>query len=130
MTMQNTTKQSFARRFKDYQPTKSMLAWACVATAVATMIIGFGWGGWVTGGTSLSLAMTAGDVARSELASTICVDRFKAAPDSAAKLAELKAFTDSYKKREFVETGGWATMPGQKSSDRRAAEGCAVALAA
>jgi len=33
MAMQNTTKQSFARRFEDYQPTKSMLAWACVATA-------------------------------------------------------------------------------------------------
>jgi hypothetical protein len=130
MTMQNTTKQSFARRFEDYQPTKSMLAWACVATAVATMIIGFSWGGWVTGGTSRSLAMTAGDAARSELASVICVEKFKAAPDSAAKLVELKALTDSYKKREFVETGGWATMPGQKSSDRRAAEGCAVALAA
>ena len=129
MTMQNTTKQSLARRFEDYQPTKSMLAWACVATAVATMIIGFGWGGWVTGGTSRSLAMAAGDASRAELASVICVERFKAAPDSAAKLVEFKAITDSYKKRQFVETGGWATMPGQKSSDRLAAEGCAVALA-
>jgi hypothetical protein len=129
MTMQNTTKQSLAQRWEDSQPSKSMLAWACVATAVATMIIGFSWGGWVTGGTSRSLAMTAGDAARSELASTICVEKFMAAPDSAAKLVELKALTDSYKKRQFVETGGWATMPGQKSSDRRAAEGCAVALA-
>ena len=129
MTMQNTTKQSLARRFEDYQPTKSMLAWACVATAVATMIIGFGWGGWVTGGTSRSLAMAAGDASRAELASVICVERFKAAPDSAAKLVEFKAITDSYKKRQFVETGGWATMPGQKSPDRSATEGCAVALA-
>ena len=129
MAMQNTTKQSFARRFEDYQPTKSMLAWACVATAVATMIIGFGWGGWVTGGTSQTMATTAGDAARAELASVICVERFKAASDSAAKLVEFNAITDSYKKRQFVETGGWATMPGQKSSDRRAAEGCAVALA-
>jgi hypothetical protein len=129
MTMQNTTKQSLAQRWEDSQPSKSMLAWACVATAVATMIIGFSWGGWVTGGTSRSLAMAAGDAARSELASVICVEKFMAAPDSAAKLVELKALTDSYKKREFVETGGWATMPGQKSSDRRAAEGCAVALA-
>jgi hypothetical protein len=129
MAMQNTTKQSFARRFEDYQPTKSMLAWACVATAVATMIIGFGWGGWVTGSTSRSLAMTAGDAARAELASVVCVEKFKAAPDSAAKLVEFKAITDSYKKRQFVETGGWATMPGQSSPDRRAAEGCAVALA-
>ena len=130
MTMQNTTKQSLARRFEDYQPTKSMLAWACVATAVATMIIGFSWGGWVTGGTSQTMATTAGNAARAELASVICVERFKAAPDSAAKLVEFKAITDSYKKRQFVETGGWATMPGQKSPDRRAAEGCAVALAA
>ena len=130
MAMQNTTKQSFARRFEDYQPTKSMLAWACVATAVATMIVGFSWGGWVTGGTSQTMATTAGDAARAELASVICVERFKAAPDSAAKLVEFKAITDSYKKRQFVETGGWATMPGQKTSDRRAAEGCAVALAA
>jgi hypothetical protein len=68
-------------------------------------------------------------VARGELASVICVEKFKAAPDSAAKLVEFKAITDSYKKRQFVETGGWATMPGQSSPDRRAAEGCAVALA-
>ena len=130
MAMQNTTKQSFARRFEDYQPTKSMLAWACVATAVATMIVGFSWGGWVTGGTSQTMATAAGDAARAELASVICVERFKAASDSAAKLVEFNAITDSYKKRQFVETGGWATMPGQKSPDRRAAEGCAVALAA
>ena len=129
MAMQNTTKQSLARRFEDYQPTKSMLAWACVATAVATMIIGFSWGGWVTGGTSQTMATTAGDAARAELASVICVERFKAASDSAAKLVEFNAITDSYKKRQFVETGGWATMPGQKSTDRSATEGCAVALA-
>ena len=130
MTMQDTTKQSLAQRWENYQPSKSMLAWACVATAVATMFIGFGWGGWVTGGTSQTMATTAGDAARAELASVICVERFKAASDSAAKLVEFNAITDSYKKRQFVETGGWATMPGQKSPDRRALEGCAVALAA
>ena len=112
MAAQNNSKQSLAQRWEDYQPTKSTLVMACAATAVATMIIGFNWGGWVTGGTSRTLANTAGDVARGELASVICVERFKAAPDSAAKLTELKAITDSYKKRQFVETGGWATMPG------------------
>jgi hypothetical protein len=76
------------------------------------------------------MALTAGDVARGELASVICVEKFKAASDSATKLIELKAITDPYKRRQFVETGGWATMPGQKSAERRAAEGCAVALAA
>lgn len=37
---------------------------------------------------------------------------------------------DSYKKRQFVEAGGWATMPGQTTPDRLGAEACATALAA
>ncbi len=122
MTMQNTTKQSFAQRWNDYQPTKSILLWACAVTAIATMIIGFNWGGWVTGGTSQTMAATAGNVARGALASDICVEKFKAGPDAAARLVEFKAITDSYKKRQFVETGGWATMPGQttrRSARRR-----------
>ena len=124
------SKPSLAQRWESYQPSKSTLVWACAATAVVTMIVGFSWGGWVTGGTSRTLATTAGDVARGELASVVCVERFKAATDSPAKLTELNAITDSYKRRQFVEAGGWATMPGQTSPDRRAAEGCAAALAA
>jgi hypothetical protein len=124
------TKQSLAQRWENYQPSKSTLGWACAAAAVATMIIGFSWGGWVTGGTSQRMVSAASDAARANLASIICVEKFKAAPDAAARLVAFKAITDTYKKRQFVETGGWATMPGEKSSDRRAAEGCAVALAA
>lgn len=125
-----SSKPSLARRWEDYQPAKSTLFWACAVTVVATLIIGFNWGGWVTGGTSRSLAANAGDVARGELASAICVDRFNAAPDAAAKRVELKALTDSYTKRQFIETGGWATMPGKTSPDRLGAESCAVALSA
>ena len=126
--MATQTKQSLARRWEDYQPSKSILVWACVATALATMIIGFSWGGWTTGGTSQAQAKTAGDVARSELASVICIDKFNAAPDAAAQLTALKALADNYKKREFVEAGGWATMPGQTSPDRRGAEACVAGL--
>lgn len=130
MAMQNNSRKSVTQRWDDYQPTKSTLLWACVGAAVATMIVGFSWGGWVTGGTSRDLATTAGDVARGELASAICVERFNTAPDAAARLAELNAITDSYRKRQFVEAGGWATMPGQSSPDRRGAVACAAALAA
>ena len=129
MAVQNNTKPSLAQRWENYQPTKGTLFMACAATAVATMIVGFNWGGWVTGGTSRQLAITAGDVARGELASIICVEKFTAATDSAVKLTELNAITDTDKRRQFVETGGWATMPGQTSPDRRAAEGCALAFA-
>jgi hypothetical protein len=128
MTMQATTKRSLSRRWGDYQPSKTMLFWACAAAAVATMIIGFGWGGWVTGGTSRTMAASAAQEARGALASAICVERFMAAPDSAARLVELKAIPDIYKKRQFIEAGGWATMPGQTAADRDGAQGCAAAL--
>lgn len=128
MTMQATTKRSLSRRWDDYQPSKTMLFWGCAAAAVATIIIGFGWGGWVTGGTSRTMAAAAAQEARGELASAICVERFMAAPGSAARLVELKAIPDIYKKRQFIEAGGWATMPGQTSADRDGAEGCAAAL--
>ncbi|PLP58355.1 hypothetical protein CYK37_15745 [Mesorhizobium loti] len=129
MAMQSTTKRSLSRRWEDYQPSKTMLVWACIAAAIATIVVGFSWGGWVTGGSSRTMAAAAGDTARGELASAICVERFNAAPDATAKRAEFKAISDNYKKRQFVEAGGWATMPGQTSPDRRGAEACAAVLA-
>ncbi|MHC5653377.1 hypothetical protein [Stappia sp.] len=130
MPVQANTRPSVGQRWNDYHPAKSTLVWACVVTAIATMVIGFSWGGWVTAGTSRTLASTAGSTARGELAALICVERFNAAPDSTARLVEFKALDGSYKQRQFVEAGGWATMPGDASANRRAAEGCAAALAA
>jgi hypothetical protein len=130
MAVQNSTRPTLSRRWENYQPSKTLLFWASVGAMVATIVVGFGWGGWVTGGTSMAMAATAGDTARGELASAICVERFNAAPDAAAKLAEFNAIPDRFKKRQFVEAGGWATMPGQTSPDRRGAEGCVSALAA
>ena len=128
MVTHSSSKKSMSQRWGEYQPSKSLLVWACIGVAVATMIVGFSWGGWVTGATSRAAAATAGDVARGELASALCVERFNAAPDAAAKLVEFKALTDDYKKRQFIEAGGWATMPGQSSPDRLGVNGCTTAL--
>lgn len=107
-----------------------MLVWACIAAVVATIFVGFSWGDWVIGGTSQTMAATAGDNARGELSSAICVERFNTAPHKAAKLAELKALSDGYAKRQFIEASGWATMPGQASPERMGVQGCTTALAA
>ena len=48
----NRGKLSVGQRWSDARPTKTVTFWCCVASAVLTMIIGFGWGGWVTGGTA------------------------------------------------------------------------------
>ena len=87
--------------------------------------------GWLGDRRHLALrGAAAGDVARGELASVICIDRFNAAPDKAAQLVALKALTDNYKQRQFVEAGGWATMPGQTTPDKLGVQACATALAA
>ncbi|NLS07176.1 hypothetical protein HGP14_28165 [Rhizobium sp. P32RR-XVIII] len=129
MATQNGSKTSITQHFDSYQPSKTLLVWACMVTAIATMIIGFGWGGWVTGGTSRTSAATAANIAREELAAAICVQRFKTAPDAASKLIEFKAIGSTYGKRQFIEAGGWAIMPGQTSPDSGGVEGCATALA-
>jgi hypothetical protein len=50
-----TRKPGLWRRWGSYRPAKPMLFWACVACTIATMVIGFNWGGWVTGGTAAKL---------------------------------------------------------------------------
>ena len=133
--MEKNQKKSISQRWDELQPSKTMLVWACVGCIAATMVVGFTWGGWVTGGTARGMAGTAGDEARGELASVICVENFMASPDSAAQLVALKGLSGSYQQRQFVEKGGWAVMPGadaadrQDAADRRAADLCARVLA-
>jgi hypothetical protein len=121
--------RSIRQRWDDLQPSKTMLVWSCVGSVVVALVVGFTWGGWVTGGTARDMAETAGDTSRYELASVICVERFLAAPDARAQLTELKAIDSSYRQRQFIEEGGWATMPNQDEAARQAAELCARVLA-
>lgn len=123
--MQNS--KSIARRIEDFQVSKTILFWACAGAAVVTMVVGFGWGGWVTGGTAADMAAKAATAARAEMAASICVDRFAKGPDATAKLVTLKAI-DSWKRREVIEQGGWVTLPGADKPVADAAELCAQRL--
>jgi hypothetical protein len=117
----------FAQRLETYRPSKAVLGWCCVLSVIATMIVGFSWGGWVTGGTAQQNAAKAATEARAELAASICVDRFGKGPDAAGKLVALKA-TDSWKRRQFLEEGGWVTLPGLDKPIDGAAALCAESL--
>jgi hypothetical protein len=91
------------------------------------MIIGFAWGGWVTGGTAKSMAeKMAGDAVVKRLA-PICVVQFNRDPGKDQKLKELKE-ASTYQRGEYVEKQGWATMPGEEKSDSNVAEECARLL--
>jgi hypothetical protein len=119
--------KSLMRRIEDYKASKGVVFWACAGCVVATMIIGFNWGGWVTGGTASEMATKASTAARAELAAAFCVDSFAKGPDASAKLVSLKGI-DSWKRRQFIEDGGWATMPGADKPIDGAAALCADGL--
>ena len=126
--MPEQKKKSVQQRWDDLQPSKSMLFWSCAGSVAVALIVGFTWGGWVTGGTARDMAQTAGDKSRYELASVICADKFMAAANAKAQLTELKAIESSYAQRQFIDAGGWAIMPGQEKAARQAAELCAKVL--
>lgn len=123
-------KQSLGQRWNDLQPSKTMLVWSCVGSVAAALVVGFVWGGWVTGGTARDMAETAGEEGRYELASVICVENFLGAPDAQAQLGEFKDISSAYRQRQFIEEGGWAVMPNREDAARQSADLCAKLLAA
>ena len=73
-----------------------------VVGAVAAAIIGFTWGGWVTGGSAdRRVAVASHDGAVAALAS-ICADRFRSQGDAAVKLVELSKVS-SWERGRFIE---------------------------
>jgi hypothetical protein len=122
-------KSSPGRRWEAYRPSKAIWFWSCVACAVATIVIGFAWGGWVTGGTAKRMAADADEAGRAQLAAAACVVRFDQGPDATAQLAALRK-ADSYDRGDMLSKNGWVTMPGDASPVSGAAEICVQRLLA
>ncbi len=105
---------------------KRLLQGAAVG-AVATLIVGFGWGGWMLGSTAKTLADSAASSAVVAAIAPICVDQFQRSADAANNLTELKK-TDSWQQAAYVEKGGWAVMPGSKAVDTGVPQACVAIL--
>ena len=102
--------------------------WGAAAGAVTLSIVGFAWGGWVTGATAERLALARVETAMVSALTPICVTQFQESPKARASLVALKA-TSTWEQAEYVSKGGWATMPGSKSEPlREVAAACAEAL--
>jgi hypothetical protein len=123
----NRDKLSWGQRWSEARPTKTHLFWACVATAVLTMIVGFSWGGWVTAGTARQTAETMAYDAVVQRLAPICVTQSARDLGKGQKLVALKD-ESSWQRAEYVGKQGWATMPGEQEPDRRVAEACATLL--
>ena len=102
-------------------------AWGAVGGAIALAIVGFNWGGWVTGATANKNAKEAADTAIVRVLAPICAEKFQQQADASVKIVELKKVS-SWERGTFVEKGGWATMPGSISPSTGVARACAELL--
>jgi hypothetical protein len=100
--------------------------WGAVGGAVALAIVGFMWGGWVTGSKADELARQKVQAALVEALTPICVDKFNRASDAQARLVELKKITSSWDRERFVRENDWAKFG--KESNSRVVDACASEL--
>ena len=95
--------------------------WGAIGGAIAAMLIGFIWGGWVTGGTAGQMAATSAESAIVQAFTPLCVARAEQAqPDQLALLKE----TRSYQRDDFVVKAGWVDSVNEKYRSA-VAEACA-----
>lgn len=91
-------------------------------------IVGFTWGGWVTGASARKMADDASSVAVASSLTPYCLERARADPRSVELMAELKA-ASGFNRRGIVEKAGWATPLGSDQPVRALAQSCEQALA-
>ncbi len=101
--------------------------WGAIGGAIVLAIVGFAWGGWVTGGTAQKMAEEMAEDAVLARLAPICVEQFNQDSEKDQKLKELKE-ESSWKTGDYVEKQGWATMPSEKKPDSKVAKKCADML--
>jgi hypothetical protein len=109
------------------RPAKKVVFWFAVVAIVVVLIIGFNWGGWVTGGSARETAVQSGKDAVILRLAPICVYQFNQDPEKDQKLTELKE-TSRSQRDDYVMEQGWATIPGEEEPDRKVADACAELL--
>ena len=97
--------------------------WGVIGGGIITMIIGFGWGGWVLGSNSLDIGEEMAQAAVLDRLTPICVAQFNQDPQRDEKLKILKE-KNNWEQDDYVKEQGWATMPFETEPDDQVAYMC------
>jgi hypothetical protein len=84
--------------------------WGAIGGAIAAIIIGFAWGGWVTGGTAGKMEVASAEAAVVQAFTPLCVAKAEQQPE---KLVALKE-ESSYQRDDFVIEAGWVANVSEK----------------
>ena len=96
--------------------------WGAIGGAVAAIVIGFSWGGWVPGRTAGTMATTSAQDATVLALTPLCVAKAEQQPE---QLVLLKK--ESWGRGEFVIKAGWVANVNEKYRSA-VASACASAL--
>jgi len=106
---------------------KRLLQGAAVG-AVATIFVGFNWGGWFLGSTAHEMAQEQSKLAVVAALAPVCADKFRAQPDAAAKTIALSK-VDSWKRAEEFPKE-FVTLPGETYPNSALVDACYALLMA
>ena len=112
----------------DWEKIKAGLLWAAGGAAVLALV-GFNYGGWVTGGAAQVMAKEVAANAVAERLGAICVAQLNRDAAKSQKLKEMQV-KDTWDKGKFIETQSWAIMPGAEKPESGVADACAKQLSA
>ena len=85
-------------------------AWGAIGGAIAAIVVGFAWGGWVTGGTAGLMEEASAEAAVVQALTPLCVVKAEQQPE---KLVPLKE-ESSYQRDNFVIEAGWVDNVSEK----------------
>jgi hypothetical protein len=95
--------------------------WGAIGGAIVLGIIGFRFGGWVTGGTAQVMAKEMAEKAVIDRLAPMSIALFMQDPNREERLKELIKAA-SWARGDYVKKHGWATMPGEKEPDSQVAD--------
>jgi hypothetical protein len=96
--------------------------------AIATLVIGFNWGGWNLGSTVEQKVEEARQTAMVVALAPICADKFERAAKGDKGLVLDLGQVSSWQRGEHLMKARWANFVGQESADSAVAEQCADML--
>ena len=104
--------------------TVKTVLWSAVGGAIVWWIVLGTVFGWVPAGSAERQATMRAQTAFRDALTPICVARFREDSEKETKRKALEEVS-SWKRGDFVNAQGWATMPGSEHPEVRIAEECA-----
>ena len=106
------------------QETKPAI-WGVIGGAIATTVIGFAWGGWMTGGAAAEMEAAGAESAVIQAFTPLCVAKAEQKPEQIALLKE----ESRYQRDNFVIDAGWVDNVSEKYQSE-VADSCAASIIA